>query len=112
MICSEQPIQHARQFPDRHTRANWKRGNRYPPLAKLPYGRITAVDLNTGEHRWMRLVGERPRDHAALQHLKLPALGWPRRSLSLTYMAAGKRFLVIPIGGTSQPAELVALGLP
>jgi quinoprotein glucose dehydrogenase len=30
----------------------------------------------------------------------------------MTYMAAGKQFIVIPIGGASQPAELVALGLP
>lgn len=88
------------------------RGLACSPLVKLPYGRITAVDLNTGEYRWMRPVGERPRDRAASQHLKLPALGWPRRNLPLTYMAASKQFIVISIGGASQPAALVALGLP
>jgi len=144
------------------------------PLVKPPYGRITAIDLNTGEHRWMSTIGEGPRDHPALQHLKLPPLGWPRRSFPLltksllfvaqqgilrgiglsprrnalevglqtheavlrafdpttgrliatialpgnasgapmTYMADGRQFIVIPIGGASQPAELVALGLP
>lgn len=31
------------------------------PLIKPPYGRITAIDLNTGEHRWMVPNGEGPR---------------------------------------------------
>jgi quinoprotein glucose dehydrogenase len=26
------------------------------PLSKPPYGRITAIDLNTGDHRWMTPV--------------------------------------------------------
>lgn len=29
----------------------------------------------------------------------------------MTYTAGGKQFIVIPIGGASQPEELVALGL-
>ena len=29
-------------------------GPRGLPLVKPPYGRITAIDLNTGEHKWMR----------------------------------------------------------
>jgi quinoprotein glucose dehydrogenase len=144
------------------------------PLVKPPYGRITAINLNTGEHLWMRPVGEGPREHSALRHLNLPPLGWPRRSFPLltrtllfvaqqgiirgigssprrnalevglqnheavlsvfdpdtgtllghialpgnasgapmTYMVDGKQFIVIPIGGASQPAELVALRLP
>jgi len=144
------------------------------PLVKPPYGRITAINLNTGEHLWMRPVGEGPREHSALRHLHLPPLGWPRRSFPLltrslllvvqqeiirgigssprrnalevglqnheavlsafdpdngtliayiglpgnasgapmTYVVDGKQFVVIPIGGASQPAELVALRLP
>jgi len=31
------------------------------PLIKPPYGRITAIDLNTGEHSWMVPNGEGPR---------------------------------------------------
>jgi quinoprotein glucose dehydrogenase len=144
------------------------------PLFKPPYGRITAIDLNTGEHLWMRPVGDGPRDHPALQHLKLPQLGWPYRSFvlltksllfvaqegqvtgvrgisprgnaidletkivdpallaldpkdghllakialpanatgtPLTYRARGRQYIVIPIGGASQPAELVALAI-
>src|SRR5262249_23876373 len=53
------------------------------PLVKPPYGRITAINLNTGEHLWMRPVGEGPRAHPALRHLHLPPLGWPRRSFAL-----------------------------
>ena len=144
------------------------------PLIKPPYGRITAIDLNTGEHRWMRPIGEGPRRHPALAHLNLPPLGSPRRSFVLatksllfvaqegirrfrrlsprgyaleisaendqpfllaldpatgdriaqialpgnatgspmTYQIGGKPYIVVPIGGASLPAELVALSLP
>jgi hypothetical protein len=30
----------------------------------------------------------------------------------MTYMVDGKQFIVLPIGGAGQPAELVALHLP
>ena len=49
------------------------------PLLKPPYGRITAIDLNTGEHRWQAPLGDGPREHAAIRHLKLDRLGWPYR---------------------------------
>lgn len=48
-------------------------------LMKPPYGRITAIDLNTGEHLWKTAVGEGPRTHSAIRHLNLPRLGWARR---------------------------------
>ena len=140
---------------------------------KPPYGRITAIDLNTGEHLWMSPVGEGPRNHAAIRHLNLPRLGWDRRIFPLltpsllfaaqegitwsrgdspigaasetnsrnadpvlrvfdpdngeelaqiglpgnatgapmTYMAGGQQYIVVPVGGASQTAELVALTL-
>ncbi|MDE2849436.1 MAG: pyrroloquinoline quinone-dependent dehydrogenase [Acidobacteriota bacterium] len=31
------------------------------PLTRPPYGRMTAIDLNTGEHAWMRPLGDGPR---------------------------------------------------
>ena len=31
------------------------------PLTKPPYSRVTAIDLNTGEHEWMIPHGEGPR---------------------------------------------------
>ncbi len=145
------------------------------PLVKPPYGRITAIDLNTGRHLWMRPIGEGPRNHPALGHLQLPELGWPFRSFALltssllfvaqegpsarvrgvsargnaieietevldpallalspengrlvgkiplpgnatgalmTYSVDGRQYIVVPIGGASQRAELVALSLP
>ncbi len=53
------------------------------PLTKPPYGRITAIDLDTGEHVWMSPLGSGPRDHPALQELELPPLGWPSRGFVL-----------------------------
>jgi len=49
------------------------------PLTKPPYGRVTAIDLNTGEVKWVVPHGSGPRDHAKLKPLNLPVLGWPSR---------------------------------
>lgn len=54
-------------------------GPRGLPLMKPPYGRITAIDLNRGEHRWMVANGDGPRDHPAIKHLNLPPLGHASR---------------------------------
>jgi quinoprotein glucose dehydrogenase len=59
-------------------------GPRGLPLSKPPYGRITAIDLNTGDHRWMTPLGDGPRDHPALQGLNLPRLGLWRRGYTIT----------------------------
>ena len=47
------------------------------PLFKPPYSRITAIDMNTGDHAWMVPAGsgDRIRNHARLKHLQLPPLG-------------------------------------
>ena len=48
------------------------------PLAKPPYGRITAIDLKKGDHRWQIAHGETPdniRNHPALKGLKIPRTG-------------------------------------
>jgi quinoprotein glucose dehydrogenase len=50
-------------------------GPRGLPLLKPPYGRITAIDLNRGEHVWMAPNGDGPRDHPALKALNLGPLG-------------------------------------
>src|SRR5690606_1914601 len=45
---------------------------------KGPYGRITAIDLNTGEHLWVIPNGEAPprvRNHPLLQGLNVPDPG-------------------------------------
>jgi quinoprotein glucose dehydrogenase len=144
------------------------------PLFKPPYSRITAIDLNTGELRWMIPLGDGPRNHSLLKPLNLPSLGSrglgallltktllfageggavadhanivePRagESVSLfsepklrvfdkatgeqiwemslpahinggpmTYRIGTKQYIVVAIGGRSEPAELVALSLP
>jgi quinoprotein glucose dehydrogenase len=50
-------------------------GPRGLPLTKPPYGRITAIDMNRGEHVWMIANGDGPRHHPLLKHLNLPPLG-------------------------------------
>ena len=76
------------------------------PLVKPPWGRITAIDLNTGEHAWMVPNGPGPRDHLALQGLDLPWLGAPGRAAplltkTLLFLGDGSPSLVVipPHGG-------------
>jgi quinoprotein glucose dehydrogenase len=45
------------------------------PLYKPPYSRVTAYDLNTGTIKWQTPIGDGPRNHPLLQHLKLGPLG-------------------------------------
>ncbi len=47
------------------------------PLLKPPYSRMTAIDLNAGDHAWMQPNGDgdRYRRHPMLRHLDLPPLG-------------------------------------
>ena len=58
-------------------------GPRGLPLFKPPYGRITAINLNTGDHVWMKPNGDGPREHPAIKHLNLPPLGQPGRASPL-----------------------------
>ncbi len=66
------------------------------PLVKPPYGRVTAIDLDSGEHLWMSPVGEGPVNHPALRGLDLPPLGWVDRS----YPLATETVLVLATGST------------
>ena len=57
------------------------------PLVKPPWGRITAIDLNTGEHLWMVPNGNTPkyvREHPALQGLEIPRTGQAGRAGAMT----------------------------
>ena len=48
------------------------------PLIKPPYGRITAIDLNSGDHLWMVPNGDAPdwiKNHPALKGVTLPRTG-------------------------------------
>src|SRR5262249_38754877 len=53
------------------------------PITKPPYGRVTAIDLETGNHVWMTPIGSGPIDDPALRDLHLPLLGWSRRSFAM-----------------------------
>jgi quinoprotein glucose dehydrogenase len=46
------------------------------PINKPPYGTLTAIDLNTGEHRWQITLGDSPqiRAHPLLRGAALPTL--------------------------------------
>ena len=50
-------------------------GPRDLPLLKPPYRRITAIDLNRGNHLWQIPFGRGPADHPALKALQLGDLG-------------------------------------
>jgi len=136
------------------------------PLIKPPWGRITAIDLNSGDHLWMVANGAAPdyvRDHPSMRGIDLSNAGRPSRALlmvtktlllapegnnlwaspagaggnmfraldkktgnvihemalpamatgvPMTYMVNGRQFVVVAVGASGVPAELVALALP
>ena len=138
-------------------------GPRGLPLVKPPYGRITALDLNTGTLAWSVPNGDGPRFHPELKALNLPPLGQAVRAAPLvtktllfvtegdqinvrtppngggrkiraldkatgavlwemaleagstgtlmTYLHAGRQFIVVAIGGLEHPGEFVALSV-
>jgi quinoprotein glucose dehydrogenase len=81
------------------------RGPQGLPLFKPPFGRLTAIDLTSGDHLWMVPVGEGPRRHPGLEPLGLGRLGWDRRSFPL----ATRTLLFVaqmgPAGGTQRATE-------
>src|SRR5262249_46342479 len=58
------------------------------PLLKPPYGRITAIDLTTGDIAWSVAHGDGPRNHPLLEPLNLPPAGHPGRGRPLGAEAA------------------------
>ena len=79
------------------------------PLWKPPYSRMTAIDMNAGEHLWMTPLGngDRIRNHPLLRYLDLPPLGGDsgRSGPLLT-----RTLLVhaLTAGGTDDGPQLVA----
>ncbi len=56
------------------------------PLVKPPWSRITAIDMNTGEHAWMVPNGPTPEEvgnHPALEGVDLPPTGGFTRAMLL-----------------------------
>ena len=63
------------------------------PLVKPPYGRITAIDMNSGDHLWMVPNGDGPRNNPLLKDLNLPPLGQAGRAaplLTKTFLFVGE----------------------
>ena len=76
-------------------------GSGYPevqgiPLVKPPWGRITAIDLNTGDHVWMVPNADTPdriKNNPALRGITLPRTGHQERSgliVTKTLLFAGE----------------------
>ena len=78
------------------------------PLFKPPYSRITAIDLNTGDHAWMvpNGDGDRVRNNPRLRDLDLPPVGGDGRGgpvLTKTLFISA-----LTAGGTTGGPRLVA----
>jgi glucose dehydrogenase len=73
------------------------------PLVKPPWGRITAIDMNRGEHLWRVANGDTPdyvRNHPALRGVDIPRTGKPARPALLvtkTLLFAGEGWNGDPI---------------
>jgi quinoprotein glucose dehydrogenase len=76
------------------------------PLIKPPWGRITAIDLNTGNHVWMIANGDAPdyvKNHPAMKGIDLSNTGKPSRSpllvtKTLLFGADGNNLWAAPAG--------------
>lgn len=63
------------------------------PIFKPPYGSITAIDMNSGEHVWSVANGDGPRDHPLLAGLDVGPLGIAGRAaplLTRTFLFSGE----------------------
>jgi len=77
------------------------------PLLKPPYSRMTAIDMNTGDHVWMTPLGngDRIRNHPLLKGLDLPPLGGDGRGGPL--LTKTLLFSALSTGGTDGGPRLV-----
>lgn len=100
------------------------------PLVKPPWGRIVAIDLNKGDSRSPLMVTKTlvfsadgndlfngvaggggnifraidKKTGAVLDEMQLPAMA---TGIPMTYMVDGRQFIVVAVGATGVPAELV-----
>ena len=79
------------------------------PLLKPPYSRITAINMNTGNHSWMVPAGngDRFRNNPKLKGLNLPALGGDS-TFSGPLLTRTLLIYALTAGGTTGGARLVA----
>ena len=97
------------------------RGPARLPLVKPPWGRITAIDLNTGDHVWMVPNGDSPSsvvNHPALADVDVPRAGKPTRAVLLvtkTLLFAGEGFggdPVLHVLDKADGSRIVDIALP
>jgi quinoprotein glucose dehydrogenase len=79
------------------------------PLLKPPYSRITAIDMNTGNHLWMVPAGsgDRIRNNPRLKGLNLPPLGGDS-TMSGPLLTKTLLIYALTAGGSNGGARLVA----
>lgn len=79
------------------------------PLFKPPYSRMTAIDMNRGEHVWMTPLGDGKalRNHPMLKGLNLPPLGGDS-TLSGPLLTKTLLVSALSSGGTTDGPRLVA----
>jgi quinoprotein glucose dehydrogenase len=79
------------------------------PLLKPPYSRLTAIDMNTGDHKWMIPAGDgnRIRTLDALKDLKLPPVGGDH-TMSGPLLTPTALIYALTAGGTNDGPRLVA----
>lgn len=70
------------------------------PLWKPPYGRVTAIDLNTGEHKWMSPLGNLS-NNQQLKKYGISSTGRPARG----HLLLTKTMLIVGQEGNTQRAE-------
>jgi quinoprotein glucose dehydrogenase len=75
-------------------------------IVKPPYGRITAINMNTGEHVWMQPIGNTPdaiKNHPMLKGVTIPKTGRPGRlgtMVTKTLLWAGERGPLDTVNGS------------
>jgi quinoprotein glucose dehydrogenase len=75
------------------------------PLVKPPYGRVTAINMNTGEHVWMQPIGDTPdaiKNHERLKGVTIPRTGRGGRlgiMVTKTLLWAGERGPLVTVNG-------------
>lgn len=68
------------------------------PMFKPPYGRITAIDMQTGEHAWMTPVGRGYEELPQFKGRDMPPMGIPNR----TFVVATSKLLLAAQEGINQ----------
>lgn len=73
-------------------------------IFKPPYSRVTAIDMNRGEHRWMAPLGNGPRKHPRLRDLNLGPLG---NATQHGHVLLTKALLFVSVTYLTSPGDVV-----